>query len=222
MISTGATSYTTLTVAFYQHDDGDVDTRRKDHPPGEDGWLTSAKRALERLQSRITGWWVRRGSYQFVHVELMFSNGTVVSSTEATGVHYDADRVLSHDNYTGFLSVRVSEAHQALMQEFVMKVVGRPFNRHGRTWNSIGPLRQCFGVIDTEGQSYYCSELITTLLKIAGLCEPLDPRCTDPTQLFLYLLESGEGVPSYNKKEAELMGYNDQPVGQWVQRFLYY
>jgi hypothetical protein len=176
----------------------------------------------QRLKADVTAWWIRVGDVQFTHVELMFSDDSVVSATELGGVHYDQDRKLSNTGYTDFLAVEVTYTQQVLMKNFVAEKAGLPFNSAGRLWNSVGLLRGCCGVVDTEGRAYYCSELITTMLQQADLCQGLDPRCTNPTQLYLYLKHSGQGKPYYNAKETRLtMGTgNTAAPGERYRRML--
>ena len=200
VVTPGGTENALLILAFYTKD-YDAECAR--------GRLKSRRCAAlahwwDRIKQELTAYWVRIGEYAFTHVELMFSDESVVSATELGGVHYDQDRKLSNDGYTDFLAVEVSYTSQVLMQNFVAQRVGVPFNSAGRAWNSVACLRECFGTVDTEDRSYYCSELITTLLKMDNLCNPLDPRCTNPTQLYVYLQRSGEGRPYYNAKETRL------------------
>jgi uncharacterized protein YycO len=202
LVNPGVNTKALLTLAFYQEDpDNERLDRLKEH---SFGCMMGPLRTWNRVKSQVTAWWVREEGCQFGHVELMFSDGSAASSTEKTGVHYDTDRVLSNDGYTNFLTVTVTMSQQTRMQQFIAQRVGRPFNSAGRLWNNVGCLRDCFGMVDTEDRSYYCSELITTVLQLAGLCKDLDPRCTNPTQLYLYLKKSGEGRLGYNAKETRL------------------
>lgn len=186
-----------LIVGFYE--EGYDDQRDfKEQEPG--CWAGAVIPTWLRWKSGVTAWWVRQNGLSFGHVELMFSDESVASSTEKTGIHFDHDRLLSNSRYTHFLKVQVSTVDQAMMQQFVRERVGRPFNSSGRTWNNISFLRDCMGPVDTGDRSYYCSELVTTLLKMGGKCGPLDPKCTDPTTLYTYLLRSGEGKLGYNEK----------------------
>lgn len=188
-----------VALGFYHEDPDNIrDELIKDrHRNCPSLWL-----AWTRFKSQVTAWWIREEGRQFSHVELMFSDEkSVVSATEETGVHYDVDRMLSNDRYTHFLHVYVSPVQEALMRKFAQEHCNKPFNSNGRFWNSV-PLLRSFLIVDTEGRSFYCSELITQLLKIANLCAELDPRCTNPTQLYLYLLRTKQGKLGYNEKES--------------------
>jgi len=193
-----------ISICFYQDD---PDNGRHEFS-GTCGWMWGA---LDRWWTRLTLWWITERGVNYGHVEMMFSDGTVVSATRKGGVHVETDKVLSNDGYQRFLQVRVSKAAEELMLEKAKSHKGKPFNSFGQTWNHIKPLRGV-ALIDKKEEAFYCSELVTYLLKIggehdkSGLCATLDHRTTNPTQLFLYLFDSNRGKLSYNKKETALSG----------------
>ena len=207
-----------LVLAFYEEDPDNERHDVKDHTR-----RCSALRAwYYRARSRATAWWVRIGEHQYGHVELIFPDDAVTSTTEETGLHYDYHKLLSHTNYSTFITVEVPREAVYRMQEFAKERVGRPFNSSGRLWNNVWLLRTCFGVVDTEDRSYYCSEFITTLLQMGGLCTNMDARCVNPTQLYCYLMNTGIGRPYYNDKETRFVagGATETPNGNRFTQFL--
>lgn len=166
---------------------------------------------LARSKSRVIAWWIRVGAHQYSHVELMFPDDSVVSTTERTGLHFNYDRVLTNSNYEKFLSIQVTTAGVIRMKEWLAGKEGLPFNWEGKIWNNVSALRT-LAVVDTGEDSYFCSELIVTLLQIGGACVDIDARCTNPTQLYVWLLRSGEGRPHYNVKKTGLKRANQTPT----------
>ena len=191
---------THVVLAFYQEDPDNETHELKDHAY-QCQWFWTW---FYRTRSRVTAWWVRIGEHQYGHVELMFPDGAVTSTTEKTGLHYDYDKLLSHTNYSTFISVEVTQDAVYRMQQFASERVGRPFNSNGRLWNNVRCLRNCFGVVDTEDRSYYCSEFILTMLQMADIGTALDARCINPTQLYCYLVNTGVALPYYNAKHTQV------------------
>jgi len=159
----------------------------------------------EKKFSSLTDWLTRQGDVCFGHVELMFSNEVVTSVSVAGGVHFTADKYLSNPDYRNVRMVKMSIAAESAMYNEAKGCVGKPFNVGGRAWNSIPFLRR-LTIVDGRKESFYCSEYVTHLLKIAAavdkssLCADLDPRITNPTELYLYLKDSGTGLLDYNEK----------------------
>lgn len=167
---------------------------------------------MSRKKSELTAWWVSAGGASFGHVEIVFpDSGLVCSTTEKGGLHITEGRLLSNPNYTSFLDVKVPTRAAQRMEQYARSNVGLPFNVVGRFWNSVPLLTACLGPIDTRGQAYYCSELITTLLQMGGKCKGLDAKCTNPTQLYWYLKRTGEGIPSYNEAATRELGAPPDP-----------
>lgn len=163
-------------------------------------WRTRVDTWFSRKKSELTRWWVRHGNYQFGHVEMVLPTGLVCSTTERSGLHVTEGRLLSNKNYTAFLDVEVTREQAQRIEHWMVEHKGTPFNTIGRFWNAVPLLTGCLGPIDAKGREYYCSELIATVLKeLAGKCRGLDPRCTNPTQLYLYLVRTGEGRASFNE-----------------------
>ena len=82
-----------LVVAFYTND-YDAERSRDRTKNRRCGALLQW---WQKLKADVTAWWIRVGDVQFTHVELMFSDESVVSATELGGVCDDQDRKLSND-----------------------------------------------------------------------------------------------------------------------------
>lgn len=206
-------------LAFFQDD---PESERHQHS-GRCGWLWGW---LDRLMTRLTLYWIAQDGYDYGHVEMMFSDGTVVSATENGGVHVLTNKLLSNDGYTKILSVKVTPEAEEFMLEKAEEVKGAPFNKLGRLWNNVGILKT-ITIIDAEEQRFYCSELVTYLLQIgagydgSSMCGTLDHRTTNPTQLFLYLSNTGYGKIDFNEKEARARGMNVAKTSGFLSGYMF-
>jgi len=181
---------------------------------------------LDRLMTRLTLYWIAEDGYDYGHVEMMFSDGTVVSATEKGGVHVLTNKLLSNDGYTRILSVKLSSGAEELMLEKAKEFKGAPFNKLGRLWNNVAFLTT-LTVIDAEEKRFYCSELVTYLLQMgagrdgSSMCGTLDHRTTNPTQLFLYLKNTGYGRIDFNEKEARARGMDVEKTSGFLSGYMF-
>lgn len=173
----------------------------------------------------VTRWWVAEGGVEYTHVEMMFSDGTVVSATRSGGVHVLEHKLLSNRGYDKFVSVKVTPRAEKIMLDKAHSLKGKPFNNLGRIWNNVDVLAG-LKTIDTEQEAFYCSELATFLLKIGAavdntqMCAPLDHRTTNPTQLYLHLTRNKYAVLDWNEKESLARGEDARQVSGFLADFI--
>lgn len=140
----------------------------------------------------LIAWWVQRKGYSYRHVALKFSNGVSVSVTHSHGVCLLDGKLFSNKNYSLVLQVHVGCREERNAYEYALKMNNRGFNSFGKYWNSMKILRYCY-VVNTDDESFYCSELITKILCVADddrgeiLTRGINASVTNPTELFLDL-----------------------------------
>lgn len=207
-----------IRLAFYQDDPQSDRHTHKGSCSGLISWFN-------RLMVSLTLCWITEEGVNYGHVEMMFSDGTVVSATERDGVHVLKDKLLSNENYDIILSVKISPQAEALALKKAHTLKGAPFNKLGRVWNNVGALKSIM-VVDQDEKGFYCSELVTFLLQVGAahdgidLCAALDHRATTPTQLFLYLNKSKYAKLDYNEKEARSLGLNVGQTNGYLSSFM--
>jgi hypothetical protein len=155
-------------------------------PPDDASWV-----------SRMVACWSasKNGGRRHVysHVELRFSDGAVTSITQSPGyVHYETNRLLSNVGYRCFFELSIDASLELAMQQYAQECARQQisFNRLAMYWNFI----PCLPPIYSNGQSFFCSEYITTLLQMCNACSELTPALTSPTDLY----ESLKGNPHVN------------------------
>lgn len=179
----------------------------------------------DTMVTSMTRWWIAEDGVEYTHVEMMFSDGTVVSATRSGGVHVLEDKVLSNNGYDRFVSVKVTPRAERIMLDKALELKGKGFNNWGRIWNNVGALAN-IKTVDTNQESFYCSELATFLLKIgaevdnSGMCQSLDYRATNPTQLYLHLTRGKFAKLDWNEKESLAVGENARKASGFLADFI--
>lgn len=209
-----------IRLAFYQDDP----TNERHENDGICGCLLGW---CDRLSVKLTLCWIREEGFDYGHVEMMFSNGVVVSATEkGGGVHVLSNKILSNEGYTRIISVKVSPGTEEVMLEEARKLKNASFNKLGKVWNNIKALETII-TIDSGQESFYCSELITYLLKLGAkqeqsdMCKELDHRSTNPTQLYLNLTKNNYGKLDWNEKEALARGMDVRNAVGFLDRYMF-
>ena len=136
----------------------------------------------------------------YSHVELRFSDGAVTSITQSPGiVHYDTSRMLSNSGYQCFYEIEIDLEIEKAMQAYAKMCAEKkiPFNRIAVYWNFV-PILSCMP-IKANGDAYFCSEYITTLLQKAGFCADLDPATTSPNDVYMSLRNDPYADATFNK-----------------------
>jgi len=139
---------------------------------------------VEKTASCITG---SPEGQVFCHVEIRFSDGYVSSITADPGkVHYQQGRMLGNPAYKRFFSLYVSPQDEKSMQSYAHHAAKReiPFNKMGMYWNFL-PCLNYVWTVRKNGEAFFCSEYITTLLQLTGRLSELDAAKTSPTALYI-------------------------------------
>lgn len=129
------------------------------------------------------------GLFDYIHVELIFSDDIVTSITRDPGcVHYDERKALSSLRYSRFYEFYVSPEEEEIMQLYAKNAYERKtsFNQKGLFWNFLLRPIPCFGhcIVREEGNLFFCSEYIVTILQTVGLMISLDPALSSPNDVF--------------------------------------
>lgn len=136
-------------------------------------------------------------SQRYEHVELRFSDGSVTSITRDPGrVHYEHGRQLSNPLYSCFFQMVVDEETEKYMQKMASHYANcetKRFSYLAMIWN-FAPVTRWYPL-----DGLFCSQYITTLLKVAHVAEELDPRTTSPDHLFDSLRKHPRCIASFNK-----------------------
>jgi len=139
---------------------------------------------LNRLTVMLTG-------YNFIHCQLVFWDDPrqcyyTYSVDGARAVHV-WDRKSFRAGWE-FVRLQVTESQELLVQNFLARQLGKPINRAGQ-------LSVLFWPMSGNGETWFCSELVTAALEEAGLVDydawpdVSEAAAAAPHNLFFYLTE---------------------------------
>ena len=160
------------------------------------------------VMNSLAACWTSDGTNYFSHCEIRFSNNKACSVTSKrvinwkTGekiggyVHYKPRSFAS--NYNMFIEFSVSQKQESLMikraKEYEKMRI--PFNEAGMKLNFVAPFK--WWPINRERRSFFCSELIVTLLQDIGMLKNLKPHATSPNNLFNELKQLQKSCEGFN------------------------
>lgn len=123
---------------------------------------------------------------QLVFVDTEAEEFFTISTDMARGVHCMSRRTFAKHGWE-FLCLRVDEATELAIYNFLIAQIGLPFSRWGIIWLYTQP-------VDMHGQMWFCSELVIAALRAGGLLRDWQRQgyTVPPHELYEYLTKTPE------------------------------
>jgi hypothetical protein len=154
----------------------------------------------------------------FTHCEMRFANGYVCSIHEYILVpkpNYDFSSAERVERVPGYVHCRVreldrkdyffiempvaAEQHERMFRQACAYAARKtPFNAAGMYLNFVWPFR-LWCPVERGGEAFFCSELVATLLRDAGVLVDVHPSTTSPNSLWQRLERMDASFVSYNR-----------------------